>query len=139
MYVNSPGGEVSSGLALYDAMQAVTCPIRTVCLGSAASMGAVIFVAGDRRDILPHSRVMIHDPRISGGAGGGSALHVQDVSRDLLKNRRILCGILAERTGRSLREIYKKTAKDSWFSAEEAVEFGLAHRVVSQLGKERIS
>lgn len=66
MYISSPGGEVSSGLALYDVMKAVSCPIRTVCIGTAASMGAVLFVAGDRRDILPHGRVMIHDPLISG-------------------------------------------------------------------------
>lgn len=135
MYINSPGGEVSSGLALYDAMQAVTCPIRTVCLGSAASMGAVIFAGGDRRDILPHGRVMIHDPLISGGMGG-SAVHIQNVSRDLMKNRKAICTILAERTGRSLREIYRKTAKDTWFDAEEAVAFGLAHRVVRRLGEE---
>ena len=128
MYINSPGGEVNSGLALYDAMQAVSCPIRTVCMGSAASMGAVIFAAGDMREIFPHGRVMIHDPLIRGGVGG-SALQLQSVSKDLLKTREVLCTILAERTGRSQKEIYKKTAKDTWFDAQEAVKFGLADRV----------
>lgn len=132
MYINSPGGEVDSGLALYDAMKAVSCPIRTVCMGTAASMGAVLFTAGGRRDILPHGRVMIHDPLISGGVGG-SALHIQDISRGLLKTREILCGILAERTGKSLKEIYRKTAKDTWFSAEEAVAFGLADCVIHEI------
>ena len=131
MYINSPGGEVNSGLALYDAMQAVNCPIRTVCMGSAASMGAVIFAAGDMREIFPHGRVMIHDPLIRGGVGG-SALQLQSVSKDLLKTREVLCTILAERTGRSQKEIYKKTAKDTWFDAQEAVKFGLADRVVTK-------
>lgn len=132
MYINSPGGEVNSGLALYDVMKAVSCPIRTVCMGTAASMGAVLFAAGDRREILPHGKVMIHDPLIPSGVGG-SALHIQDVSKDLLKTRETLCGILAERTGKSLKEIYKKTAKDAWFSAEEAVKFGLADRVIHEI------
>ena len=131
MYINSPGGEVNSGLALYYAMQAVSCPIRTVCMGSAASMGAVIFAAGDMREIFPHGRVMIHDPLIRGGVGG-SALQLQSVSKDLLKTREVLCTILAERTGRSQKEIYKKTAKDTWFDAQEAVKFGLADRVVTK-------
>lgn len=69
LFINSPGGEVSSGLALYDVMQAASCPIRTVCLGLAASMAALLFIAGDTRDMLPHSRVMVHDPLISGGVG----------------------------------------------------------------------
>ena len=112
-------------------MQAVSCPIRTVCMGSAASMGAVIFAAGDMREIFPHGRVMIHDPLIRGGVGG-SALQLQSVSKDLLKTREVLCTILAERTGRSQKEIYKKTAKDTWFDAQEAVKFGLADRVVTK-------
>ena len=70
MYINSPGGEVSSGLALYDVMKAVKCPIRTVCVGTAASMAAVLFASGSERDMLPHARIMIHDPLIIGGAGG---------------------------------------------------------------------
>ncbi len=132
MYINSPGGEVTSGLALYDVMQAVSCPIRTVCMGHAASMGAVLFAAGKERDILPHGRVMIHDPLISGGLGG-SALAIQDISKDLLKTRETLCGILARHTGRSLKEIYRKTAKDAWFDAQEAVDFGLADRVIDKI------
>ena len=128
MFINSPGGEVDSGLALYDVMKGITCPIRTVCLGIAASMGAVLFAAGDKRDILPHGRVMIHDPLIS--STGGSALHLQEISRNLMETRRELCEILARHTGKTLEELYEKTVRDCWFSAEEAVAFGLADRVI---------
>jgi len=129
MYINSPGGEISSGLALYDVMQGLSCPIRTVCMGTAASMGALLFAAGKQRDILPHGRVMIHDPLITGGMGG-NALQVQEISRSLLKTREETCGILARHTGKTLKEIYEKTAKDTWFNAEEAVRFGLADSII---------
>jgi len=132
LYINSPGGEVDSGLALYDVMKAISCPVRTVCLGTAASMGAILFAAGDRRDILPHGKVMIHDPLISGGVGG-SALHLQNISKGLMKTRETVCRILAQQTGRSLKEIYSKTAKDTYFSAEEAVSFGIADRIIDKI------
>ncbi len=132
MYINSPGGEVSSGLALYDVMKAISCPVRTVCVGTAASMGAVLFAAGDKRDILPHGRVMIHDPLIAGGVGG-SALQIQSISNSLIKTREIIGTILAEHTHKSLEEIYEKTAKDTYFYAEEAVEFGLADNIITHL------
>ncbi len=132
MYINSPGGEVSSGLALYDVMKAVKCPIRTVCVGTAASMAAVLFASGSERDMLPHARIMIHDPLIIGGAGG-SALAMKRLSDDLLRTREIMCGILAEHTGRTLEEIYEKTASDSFFYADEAIKFGLADKVVESL------
>lgn len=128
MFINSPGGEVDSGLALYDVMKGISCPIRTVCLGIAASMGAVLFAAGDKRDILPHGRVMIHDPLIP--RTGGSALQLQEISRNLLETRREICNILARHTGKPLEEIYEKTAHDCWFNAEEAVSFGLADHVI---------
>ena len=132
MLINSPGGDVSSGLALYDVMKSLSCPIRTVCLGTAASMAAILFAAGSTRDILPHGRVMIHDPLISDGIGG-SALQVQDVSNRLLKSRKELCSILAECTGKSLQQIYRKTGRDTFFDAEGAVAFGLADRVVHKI------
>ena len=130
IFINSPGGEVNSGLALYDVIKALSCPIRTVCLGTAASMASLLFAAGDQRDILPHGKVMIHDPLISGGVGG-SALAVETVSKNLLETRRVLGSILAECTGRPLKEIYRKTARDSWFTAREAVDFGLADRIIT--------
>lgn len=131
IYINSPGGEVSSGLALYDVMKAVKCPIRTVCVGTAASMGAVLFAAGDQRDMLTHARVMIHDPLIR--ATGGNALGLKAISDSLMRTREITGRILAEHTGRTLEEIYEKTAVDSYFYADEAVEFGLADRIIDEI------
>lgn len=132
IYINSPGGEVSSGLALYDVMKAVKCPIRTVCVGRAASMGALLFAAGDQRDILPHGSVMIHDPLITGGVSG-SALRFQSVSEDLMHVRQITGQILAELTHHTLDKIYEKTAQDTLFYAEDAVAFGLADRIITEL------
>ena len=132
LYINSPGGEVQSGLALYDVMQAVSCPIRTVCLGMAASMGALLFIAGDEREILPHSRVMIHDPLIGAGAGG-SALSVTARADDLMRIRDITAAVIAEHTGMTLDQVFQLTAQDTYFEAEAAVEAGLADRVIHEL------
>lgn len=132
LYINSPGGEVSSGLALYDVMQAIKCPIRTVCVGTAASMAALIFAAGSQRDMLPHARLMIHDPLISGGLGG-SALHIDSVSRDLMRTREITAELLARHSGHTLAEVYEKTARDTYFDADEAVAWGLADRITHEI------
>ena len=132
LYINSPGGEVQSGLALYDIMQAVSCPIRTVCLGMAASMGALLFIAGDEREILPHSRVMIHDPLIGEGAGG-SALSVKARADDLMRIRDITAGVIARHSGMSLERVFELTASDTYFEAKEAVEAGLADRIITKL------
>ena len=125
LYINSSGGDVTAGLALYDVMQAVKCPIHTVCMGMAASMGAILFTAGDIRDIMPHARIMIHDPRLSQGVTG-DAMRLNDISKDLLEMRRVLGLILARHTKKKLQEIFKATQKDTWFNAQEAVNFGLA-------------
>ena len=132
LYINSPGGSVTAGLAIYDVMQAVSADIHTVCVGTAASMAAVLFAAGDRREILRHGEVMIHDPLVSGGISG-SALTVQDKSDRLMAKRKVLSGILAEHTGKSVKQIYKVTAKDTYFGAEEAVAFGLADAVIEKM------
>ncbi|MCI9120731.1 MAG: ATP-dependent Clp protease proteolytic subunit [Oscillibacter sp.] len=132
MYIDSPGGEILSGLALYDVMQNLSCPIRTLCVGQAASMAAVLFSAGARRELLPHSEVMIHDPLLSSGPGG-SALQVQETARRLLQNRERLCGILAKHTGKSLEDICQRTKQDTFFTAEEAVDFGLADGILQTI------
>ena len=132
LFINSPGGEVQSGLAIYDTMQGIRCPIRTVCLGRAASMAALLFAAGDRRDILPHGQVMIHDP-LTGRGIEGSALQVQEASREMMKTREALAKILARHTGQDLEEIYRKTERDTYFTAEEAVAFGLADRIIHEI------
>lgn len=131
MYINSPGGSVSDGLALYDVMAAVKCPIRTVCVGMAASMGALLFAAGDERDILPHARVMIHDPLTTGISG--SALGVEEASRRLMETRQTVAEILAKHTGHSIEEVFEKTKTDSFFSAGEAVAWHLADRIITEI------
>lgn len=129
LYLNSPGGEITSGLAVYDAMQAMSCPVKTVCIGMAASMAAILFAAGSKREILPHARIMIHDPLLSGGIGG-SALKIDSIAKDLMQTRQTVAEILARHTGHSLDEVLEKTATDCYFSAHEAVAWGLADRVI---------
>lgn len=132
LYINSPGGEVQSGLALYDVMQAVSCPIHTVCLGMAASMAALLFIAGDQREMLPHSRAMIHDPLIGGGIGG-SALSVKARADDLMRIRDITAQVISQHTGMNLEEVFELTAKDTYFEAEEAIANGMADRIIASL------
>lgn len=133
IYINSPGGEVSSGLALYDVMKAVQCPIRTVCMGLAASMAALLFAAGDRREMLAHSRVMIHDPLVAGGGISGSATYLDAQVRDIMNTRTIIAKILSEHTHRSIEEVLKKTERDTYFYAEDAIAFGLADKIITKL------
>ena len=132
LFINSPGGEVQSGLALYDVMSAISCPVHTVCLGLAASMAALLFIAGDTRDMLPHSRVMIHDPLIGGGVGG-SALSVKARADDLMRIRDITAQVIADHTGMTLERVFELTARDTYFEAEEAVAAHLADNVISRL------
>lgn len=132
IYINSPGGSVADGLALIDTMAALRCPIRTVCMGTAASMAALIFVSGNERDIMPHARVMIHDPLISGGVGG-SALKLDAIAKDLMRTREITAQILSDYTGHTLEEVYEKTANDTCFDAKEAMEWGLADHIIHEI------
>ena len=135
LYINSPGGSVDSGMALYDVMQAVSCPVRTVCVGLAASMAALLFVSGAERDMLPHSRLMIHDPLII--QTGGSALKLKAVSDDLMETRQIIARVIAEHSGKSMEEVLAKTANECYFRAEEAVKFGLADHIITSLADNR--
>ncbi len=130
MFINSPGGEVTSGLAIYDVMMAVSSPIHTVCLGTASSMAAILFAAGESRKILPHAKVMIHDPLISGNLSG-SALNIQSISDNLMRTREITANILAKHTKQSIETIYANTTEDTYFYAEDAIQFGLADEILS--------
>lgn len=132
IYINSPGGSVSDGLALIDVMGALRCPIRTVCMGMAASMAALIFASGHERQITEHSRIMIHDPRVSGGVGG-DALHLYATAKDLMHTREVTAQILAGCTGHSIEEIYEKTETDTYFTAQEALEWGLADKIIHEI------
>lgn len=129
-YINSGGGEVGNGLALYDVMQHITSPVHTVCVGLAASMAAVLFAAGDRRELFAHSKVMIHDPSISGRLTK-KALELKMMSQDLMETRQALAEILAKHTGQPLESILEKTMTDSFFDAEGAIEFGLADNIIA--------
>jgi len=128
-YINSPGGVVSAGLAMYDTMQYIRSPVSTVCIGQAASMGSLLLAAGakDKRFALPNARIMVHQP--SGGAQG-QATDIEIQAREILKLRQRLNEIYVKHTGQALDVIERKLERDSFMSAEEAKEFGLVDQVV---------
>ncbi len=130
IYVNSPGGSVTSGLAIYDTMQFVTPDVATYCLGQAASMGAVLLAGGTKgkRFALPHSRVMIHQPW---GGTQGPAMDMEIQVAEILKLKKGLEEILARHSGRNVKEISRASERDKFFSPEEAKEFGLIDHVVN--------
>lgn len=131
MYINSPGGSVPDGMALLDVMAAVPCPIRTVCVGTAASMASLLFVCGNRRDMLEHSHLMIHDPLVQNLSG--SALKIDVASKNLLKTRETIGKIYAKVSGKTLDEIYAITCEDTMLDAETALQFGFADRIIDKI------
>jgi ATP-dependent Clp protease protease subunit len=128
-YINSPGGVVSSGLAIYDAMQYIRSPVSTVCVGQAASMGSLLLAAGakDKRFALPNARIMVHQP--SGGAQG-QATDIEIQAREILTLRKRLNEIYVRHTGQPIEAIERKLERDSYLSAEEARDFGIIDQVV---------
>ena len=128
-YVNSPGGSVTAGLAIYDTMQFVKCPIATYCIGQAASMGAVLLSAGTkgRRFSLPNARIMVHQP--SGGAEG-KATYIEITAKEILRLKDVLNGILAKHSGKEFADVVKDTERDYFMSAEEAKAWGLIDEVL---------
>ena len=130
VYVNSPGGSVTAGLAIYDTMQFVKCPIATYCIGQAASMGAVLLTAGakGRRFALPNSRIMIHQPW---GGAEGKASDIEITAKEILRLKEILNGILAKHSGQKMADVVKDTDRDHFMSAEEAKAWGLIDEVLT--------
>ena len=130
-YINSPGGVVSAGLAIYDTMQYIRSPVSTVCIGQAASMGSLLLAAGakDKRFALPNARVMIHQP--SGGAQG-QATDIEIQAREILTLRKRLNEIYVRHTGQALEEIERKLERDTYMSADEARDFGIVDQVVDK-------
>jgi len=130
MYINSPGGSVTAGLAIYDTMQFVKPPVSTLCVGQAASMGSLLLAAGakGRRYALPHSRILIH--QVSGGFEG-AASDIEIHAREALRLREILNDILAHHTGQNAKKVEKDTDRDNFMSAAQAVEYGLIDEVIS--------
>jgi ATP-dependent Clp protease protease subunit len=129
LYINSPGGVVSSGLAIYDTMQFIRCDVSTMCLGQAASMGAVLLAAGakGKRYCLPHSRVMIHQPL---GGFQGQASDIDIHAREILKTRHLLNEILAKHTGQEIENIAQNTDRDNFMDPQQAQEYGLVDKVL---------
>ena len=131
LYINSPGGVVTAGMAIYDTMQYIKPDVATICIGQAASMGSLLLTAGakGKRFALPNARIMIHQP--SGGARGQST-DVQIQAKELLRTRHMLNEILSERTGKSMEQVENDTERDNFMSASEAVEYGLIDKVITR-------
>ena len=131
LYINSPGGSVSAGLAIYDTMQFLKSPVSTICMGMAASMGAFLLAAGapGKRQALPHARVMIHQPSQSGGGGSASDIEIQ--AKEILYLREKLNSLMAKHTGQPMEQIERDTDRDRWMSTEEAKTYGLIDSIVS--------
>lgn len=128
LYINSPGGSVTAGLAIYDTMQYIKCDVSTICMGMAASMGAFLLSSGakGKRYALPNSEIMIHQP--SGGAQG-QATEIDIIAKHILRTREKLNKILAENTGKPIEQVALDTERDNWLSAEEALQYGLVDKI----------
>jgi ATP-dependent Clp protease protease subunit len=129
MYINSPGGSVTAGLAILDTMRMIKCPVATYCVGQAASMGAILLAAGERgrRQALPHSRIMIHQPW---GGAQGKASDIEITAREILRLKDILNGILAESSGKTPQEVAHDTDRDYFMSAEDAKIWGIVDKIL---------
>ncbi|MCE5302913.1 MAG: ATP-dependent Clp endopeptidase proteolytic subunit ClpP [Planctomycetaceae bacterium] len=134
MYINSPGGSVSAGLAIYDTMQFINCPVATYCIGQAASMGAVLLAAGTsgKRKALPNSRIMIHQP-LAGAEGTAEDILIH--AKEFTKIKERLNSILIKHTGHPLEKIEQDTDRDRFMSPEEALEYGLIDHVIDHAGQ----
>ncbi len=134
LYINSPGGSVSAGLAIYDTMQYMKSPVNTICMGLAASMGAFLLAGGrkGKRSALPHSRIMIHQPSQQGGGGSASDIEIQ--AREILYLRGKLNELWTKHTGQALERIERDTDRDRYLSSEEAREYGIVDNVITNRG-----
>ncbi len=131
LYISSPGGSVSAGLAIYDTMRHLPCPIVTTCVGFAASFGTILLMAGDRgqRRALPHARIHMHQPLIPGGIGG-QATDIDIQAREILHTRDVINEIIQHHTGQPLERIKRDTDRDYFMSATEAIEYGIIDEVL---------
>ena len=133
LYINSPGGSITSGMAIYDTMQYIKCDVSTICIGMAASMGAFLLAAGTKgkRFALPNSEIMIHQPLISGGLSG-QCTDIKIHSDHLVRIRQKMNEMLAANTGKSLEQIQLDTERDNYMTAQEAMEYGLVDKVIEK-------
>ncbi len=133
-YINSPGGSVSAGFAIYDTMQYIKCDVSTICIGLAASFGAFLLAGGTKgkRIALPNAEIMIHQPAIHGNGIQGQATDIQIASDHIQKSKERLNSVLARNTGKSIEEISLATERDNYMSATEAVDFGLIDKIIDK-------
>ena len=140
LYINSPGGSITAGMAIFDTMQYIRSDVRTICIGMAASMGAFLLAAGakGKRVALPNSEVLIHQPLIGGHGLSGQATEIEIHARQLLRTKAKMNRILSERTGQPIEKVEKDTERDYYMTAEEAKEYGLVDQVLekAELAKE---
>ena len=129
LYLNTPGGIVSAGLGIYDTMQLIRPNVNTICTGLAASMGSILLVAGKERSILPHAKVMIHQP-LGGAAGQASDILIE--AEEIKKCRDELCSILAEHTKQPFDKVFQDMDRDHWFTAQEAIDYGLVDKILGK-------
>ena len=133
LYINSPGGEVISGLAIYDYIQLMKAPVKTVCIGTAASMAGILFLSGKKREMYEHTRVMLHDPSYANGDISGKKSHEIKHELDKLDEvRQTIAEIVSQKTGRTLEEVYEVTAEDTYFNVQEAIDFGICTGMVKK-------
>lgn len=133
LYINSPGGSITSGMAIYDTMQYIKCDVSTICIGMAASMGAFLLAAGakGKRFALPNSEIMIHQPLISGGLSG-QCTDIKIHSDHLLRTRQKMNELLAQNTGKPIEQVQADTERDNYMTAQEALEYGLIDKVIEK-------
>lgn len=129
LYINSPGGSVAAGMAIYDTMRYIKAPVHTIGLGLAASMGALLLASGNKRSILPHTKVMIHQPLITGGMGGKET-DISIIAKDLTRTRKTVAFILAKHCGKTEKNIERDIENDRYMDAQEALEYGICDNVI---------
>lgn len=134
LYINSPGGSITAGFAIYDTMQYIKCDVSTICIGLAASFGAFLLAGGakGKRIALPNAEIMIHQPAIHGNGVQGQATDIKIVSDHIQRSKQRLNRILAENTGKSIEEIQIDTERDNYMSAQEALRYGLIDRIIDK-------
>lgn len=136
-YIDSPGGSITAGMAIYDTMQYIKCDVSTICIGMAASMGAFLLAAGTKgkRFALPNSEIMIHQPLISGGGLSGQTTDIKIYTDHLVNTKKKMNQILAERTGQTYEKLCEDTERDNFMTAQEAMEYGLVDEVITRAAK----
>lgn len=132
IYINTPGGEVYSGMAIYDTIQYLKCDVCTICVGLAASMGSVLLACGTKgkRYALPHGKIMIHQPLVSGGWITGQATDIQIEAEEMLKVKEMLNGIIAKHTGQKSNKVSQDMERNKWMTSEEALKYGLIDKII---------